>query len=187
MDRQIRDLRDDAALCKSVLAKPHVAASATEPQKVVKGCGWNNAVRVASVAGASVRIGVASCQLAAALALWMRHGVQPSARRHFGKEVTSITHLGTYACRNIRGSEDEDDERSEHATANAVDIAAFTLAGGHRIVVRRHWGAEGPEGAFLREVRQSACRYFRGVLGPEYDLAHRDHFHLDRGDSRICR
>jgi hypothetical protein len=25
------------------------------------------------------------------------------------------------------------------------------------------------------------------VLGPEYNAAHRDHFHLDRGSFRFCR
>ncbi|MBU2089188.1 MAG: extensin family protein, partial [Alphaproteobacteria bacterium] len=36
-------------------------------------------------------------------------------------------------------------------------------------------------------ARDSACRYFNTVLGPEYNTAHADHFHLDLGKSRICR
>jgi hypothetical protein len=36
-------------------------------------------------------------------------------------------------------------------------------------------------------VRDGACGTWETVLGPEYNAAHRDHFHLDRGPYRICR
>jgi hypothetical protein len=44
-----------------------------------------------------------------------------------------------------------------------------------------------PAARFLQEARDGACRFFDGVLGPDYNAAHRDHFHLDRGPYRICR
>ena len=47
--------------------------------------------------------------------------------------------------------------------------------------------AAGAEAAFLREVRDGACRWFRAVLGPEHNAEHRDHFHLDRGLWNACR
>ena len=56
-----------------------------------------------------------------------------------------------------------------------------------RIRVQRDWGTSDAGGLFLREVRDGACRVFDGVLGPEYNEAHRDHFHLDRGGWRVCR
>ena len=40
---------------------------------------------------------------------------------------------------------------------------------------------------FTRELRDGACGLFNGVLGPDYNAAHRDHFHLDNGPFRICR
>ena len=43
------------------------------------------------------------------------------------------------------------------------------------------------ERAFLREIRDGACDLFRVVLGPDYNAAHRDHFHLDMGAFRACR
>ena len=54
------------------------------------------------------------------------------------------------------------------------------------------WRATGtatarPEAAFLREVNDGACRFFNAVLGPDYNAAHRDHFHLDMGRWRVCR
>jgi len=36
-------------------------------------------------------------------------------------------------------------------------------------------------------VRDGACRFFDVVLGPDYNDAHRDHFHLDMGAYRACR
>jgi hypothetical protein len=43
------------------------------------------------------------------------------------------------------------------------------------------------DGQFLCDLRDGACRVFDSVLGPEYNAAHRNHFHLDRGDYRMCR
>ena len=33
----------------------------------------------------------------------------------------------------------------------------------------------------------AACRVFAAVLGPDYNAAHHDHFHLDRGGWGTCR
>lgn len=44
-----------------------------------------------------------------------------------------------------------------------------------------------PKAAFLRQVRDGACHGFSAVLGPDYNAAHRDHFHFDRGPYRVCR
>ena len=64
---------------------------------------------------------------------------------------------------------------------------ASTLADGRTVGVRSHWQSEGPEGRFLREAHARACPYFRAALGPDYNAAHRDHFHLDRGPFSRCR
>lgn len=83
--------------------------------------------------------------------------------------------------------------RSRHATANALDIAGFTLANGKYIAVLRQWQAleaasvAGPEALFLREAHRGACRYFKGVLGPDYNAVHSDHFHLETGGYGMCR
>ncbi len=44
-----------------------------------------------------------------------------------------------------------------------------------------------PAAVFLRAVRDGACQTFNAVLGPSYNAAHRDHFHLDRGAHRVCK
>jgi hypothetical protein len=77
--------------------------------------------------------------------------------------------------------------RSQHAIANAVDIAGFVLADGRRIAVKGNWHADTAEGRFLRDVHRRACAYFRVVLGPDHNAAHHNHFHLDRGPLSRCR
>lgn len=129
----------------------------------------------------------ATCQLAAAWMLFELHALQPAALRQFGQRVARVRHLGTFACRNVYGR--ADGRRSEHATANAIDIAGFTLEDGTSLTVAGDWGPQesGRRAAFLREVRDGACRFFAVVLGPEHNRAHRDHFHLDLGSHRACR
>ncbi len=43
------------------------------------------------------------------------------------------------------------------------------------------------KGDFLREVRQRACDLFDVTLGPDYNAAHKNHFHLDVGGDHACR
>ncbi|MBF3247311.1 extensin, partial [Pseudomonas aeruginosa] len=49
------------------------------------------------------------------------------------------------------------------------------------------WAGESADGRFLRRVRDGACASFNAVLGPDYNAAHRDHFHLDMGLWKVCR
>jgi hypothetical protein len=86
---------------------------------------------------------------------------------------------------------------SEHAKANAIDVSGFVLADGRVISVRSGWRTEDSdasgdedaeaEAAFLRDVHGGACGLFRGVIGPDGDAAHADHFHFDMGRWRFCR
>jgi len=187
VDRQIADIRHDAALCSAVLSSPQIQAKPVPDATPRPGCGWSNAVDASVVGGARLAVRPVTCELAVSLAFWMEHTVQPAALATLGTRVASIEHLGSYACRNIRGSPSLADQPSEHASANALDIKAFRLADGRRVAVAADWGRSAPEGRFLSEVHAGACRYFRVAIGPEYNAAHRDHFHLDRGRWRACR
>ncbi len=154
---------------------------------IENGCGWTNAVRLVSAGGVRASYDKIACETAVALALWLEHEVQPLAAELLGQRVAAVRSFGSYACRNIRGNPLWGHRRSEHATANAADIAGFTLADGRTVGVRSHWQSTGAEGRFLREAHARACRYFRAALGPGYNAAHRDHFHLDRGPFSRCR
>ncbi|MDF2970970.1 MAG: extensin [Microvirga sp.] len=150
------------------------------------GCGLSNAVEVSrSSVGLSGNF-TATCPLTVAWALFEQHVLLPAAREHLGQEVVRVTHFGTYACRNINHR--TGGRRSEHATANAIDLAGFVLANGQQITVKGNW-AEGDarQRAFLRSLRDGACRFFDVVLSPDYNEAHHDHFHFDMGSYRACR
>jgi hypothetical protein len=149
------------------------------------GCEVENAVLLPGGVRATPRDPVITCRLAAAWVLFERHALQPAARQHLRTEVTGVRHLGTYNCRNVNHA--VAGRRSQHATANAIDISAFMLRDGREVRLARDWGGGDAEGAFLRAVRDGACRWFRVVLGPEYNAAHADHFHFDMGPWRTCR
>ena len=106
-------------------------------------------------------------------------------RGELGEPIAQVEHYGTYACRKVYSR--AEGMRSQHAYANALDVAAFRTASGARVSVLHDFGDEGPRGRFLRRARDGACRWFRAVLSPDYNSAHRDHFHLDRGRFRLCR
>lgn len=131
-------------------------------------------------------IGPVQCGVGAAFAAWARFGVDRAAQQILGSPLQRIETMGSYACRNVAGSQ----RRSAHATAGAIDIAAFVLEDGRRISIAEDWNAgTTAEKEFLRTVQRSACRRFDTVLGPEYNAAHRDHFHLEgvMDDSSFCR
>ena len=108
-----------------------------------------------------------------------------AAATHMSSPISGITQLGTYACRNVNSQ--KDGRLSQHATANAIDIAAFRFANGKRVSVLRDFGKDTPEGRFLEAAHDEACSVFNVVLGPRYNKLHADHFHLDMGGFLMCR
>lgn len=187
VDFRLAALRRNPEHCRAMLKPPHIEAARAEDQPIAKGCGWENAFRISSIAGAQLPVDKLSCEVAAALALWLEGEVQPLARDLLGSPVKAIRHMGSYSCRNIVGNVFWKDVRSQHATANAIDIAGFTLADGRRISVEGAWKSPGPEGRFIHTVHATSCRYFRVALSPEFNAAHHDHLHLDRGPFWRCK
>lgn len=187
LDARLSALRRDKPLCEATLKSPFIEAGPIADGPFKNGCGWTNAVRIASVGGAQLGTDKLSCETAAALALWMAHDVQPVAEQMFGQRVKSVSDLGTYSCRNIVGNAFWQDVRSQHATANAIDIAGFTLADGRRISIAKDWRGNGQDSRFLKAIKERSCRYFRVSLGPDFNAAHRDHFHFDRGFLWTCK
>jgi hypothetical protein len=183
---KIAALRDDPAQCHAVLERSEVAFTALEPLGEAP-CLRANRTRLDDFPYAGERPDT-TCATAAALEIWRRDAVQPAAQDIFGQEVARIEHFGSFSCRRMYGR--DEGPWSEHATANAIDIAGFVLADGTRIAVVNDWQGEGDKARFLRAVRDGACRAFGTVLSPEYNEAHRDHFHLDqaaRGLGGVCR
>lgn len=180
--RKLAALREDPALCPELLREAGVQYDSLPPHDGGPHCSYSDAVRLGDDGARTIALRPAeaglSCPVAAALALWEWHVVQPAAARHFGGRVASIDHFGGYSCRRVNNR--EEDDWSEHATANAIDIAAFRLADGRRISIVDDWNGAPAEAAFLREVRDGGCRLFATVLSPDYNEAHRDHLHFDQ-------
>jgi hypothetical protein len=124
-----------------------------------------------------------TCPLAVALTVWEREVVRPAVRAELHTSLAGLDHYGTYNCRPIAGT----DRSSQHATANAVDVAAFRLAHGPAVTVARDWHGQGARAAFLRRVHDGGCRAFGTTLGPDYNAAHHDHLHLDMAHWSYCR
>lgn len=187
IDARLATLRHDPPLCHAVLSAPHANARPIAPKPYQKGCGWSNGVRITSAGGAELGLDPITCEMAVAAALWVKNEVQPLALEMFGKSVDRVRDMGTYDCRNIVGNRKWAKMRSQHATANAWDIAGFRLKGGDYISVKHHWHSKGKKAEFLREVHARACKYFRVSLSPEFNRAHHDHFHFDRGALWRCK
>ena len=68
---------------------------------------------------------------------------------------------------------------SEHAFGDALDIAGFTLADGHKITVKDGWHGTPEEQGFLHDVQLYACETFTTVLAPGYNVYHYNHIHVD--------
>lgn len=177
---KLAKLRDDPGECREFLTRSDIDFTVLEP--VGEGpCRREDRTRLAlDPAGPDLRPrdAAATCAVNAGIAWWLRHGVQPAAESLLGTRVVGIEHLGTASCRRIGGG--DTGNWSEHATGNAIDIAAFVLADGRRISVLRDWDGSGSEAAFLRAVRDRGCDVFGTVLSPDYNAAHADHLHLDQ-------
>lgn len=182
---KLRALTGNAGQCRAVLARSEVAFSEL-PRAGEGPCARPDRIRLDRFPLAPSPPPT-TCAVALALQLWQRDTVTPEAETIFGSKVARIEHLGVYSCRRLYGR--GDGPWSEHATGNAIDIAAVVLEDGTRISVLEDWEGDGKKARFLHRIRDGACRAFSTTLSPDYNAAHRDHFHLDMGErwSGVCR
>jgi hypothetical protein len=160
------------------------------PDRYAGSCNAVNSVQLASVGIPVTNLTATQCPLARAFAVWARGYVQQAARRSFGESVVRIETMGSYSCRQVKGV--ASNKLSQHAFANAIDVSGFVLANGRRVVIEGGWAGEEDDRAFLRSVRDGACKSFQTVLSPDYNAAHYNHIHLDlaqnlRGTGTYCR
>ena len=181
--------RPEVRQCLAELGITRASFTPLPDQYYGAGCSTIGTVRLTSLRSDDsllqlANLGPVTCPLADTMAGWARFGADRAARQILGSPLVRIETMGSYACRNVAGS----DRRSAHATAGAIDVAAFILADGRRISVLDDWYAGTPaEKQFLSVVHQSACKRFGTVLGPAYNAAHRDHLHVELSGSGFCR
>lgn len=182
---KFRRAAQDRQMCRLILREGGVDFAET-PDRVDGTCAQLNSGRLrGGVTPLSPAGPVMTCPQALAYAFWDRHALQPMARQILGARVTAVEHYGTYACRNVYNRAEA--RRSEHAFANALDVAGFRIASGGRASILADFREETPKGRFVRAARDGACDWFRATLSPDYNAAHRDHLHLDFGRYATCR
>jgi hypothetical protein len=181
--------RPEARACLAELGVQQARFTPLPDQYYGAGCATLNTVRLAALksddaALALANLGPVTCPLAESFAGWARYGVDRAARQVLGSPLVRIDTMGSYSCRNISGSS----HRSAHATADAIDVAAFVLADGRRVSVLGDWTTgTADERKFFGLIHASACKRFGTVLGPGYNAAHKDHLHLELTGRSYCR
>jgi hypothetical protein len=118
-----------------------------------------------------------ACPIVSTLDQWISRAVQPAAQRWFRQSVAEIKQISAYSCRGMNGNPNA--HISEHAFGNALDIAEFTLADGHKISVQYGWHGSPEEQGFLHDVQLAACEDFTTVLAPGANVYHYNHIHVD--------
>ena len=178
--------------CMQVLREAGVTVERAADRDDGGFCVVRGAVRITGGAVTPLAPGglVMQCPLAVRYVIWDRQVLQPAAMATFGSRVARVDNYGSYSCRRIYGQTDVSARPSEHARANALDVAGVTLADGRTVSVAADWAGEGRRGeegrAFLKRIRNGACRVFSTVLTPDYNDAHADHLHLDGAPRGLC-
>jgi hypothetical protein len=160
------------------------------------GCGTPAPIEVTAIAGVRLEPpATVNCRLAAKLHGWITGSVQPAALKDLKTQVEVIHTASSYVCR--RRNNQATGKISEHAKADALDMAGFTFARSKDVTVADGWGSVlakiglSGQGSFLEDIHKDACTYFTTVLGPGSDAYHGNHFHVDtiirNHDYRICQ
>jgi hypothetical protein len=181
-------MRPEARQCQAELGKTGASFAPLPDKYYGAGCSAIDAVKLDRLGAdrgdiAVTNLGPLACPAANTLAGWARYGVDRAARQILGSPLATIETFGSYSCRNVAGTA----RLSAHARAQAIDVSAFVLEDGRRISVLDGWNASPKERQFLHTVHDSACKRFGTVLGPDYNAAHHNHFHLEMGGSSYCR
>lgn len=172
----------DPKLCKEIMQS---AGRITEMDdlEVDGACGIVGRVTLRRVGVSYIGPIETACATALRISMWEEHGIQPIAQDLFNAQVSRIRHVGSFNCRRISGTE----RMSTHATASAIDISGFDLTDGTRIRLLKDWDEDDAKAQFLHDVRDTSCDWFGTTLGPDYNAAHADHFHLQNRGWGTCR
>lgn len=174
-----------ADACYDVLQSGDIHYTALQDTDPDQPCGFRHAVtleRSLFPYSSSLQM---TCPLTVALSVWERQSIVLRAKQHLTSPVVRILSAGSYNCRRLYGR--ATGKYSEHARANAIDIKGFELADGRKILLVSDWEGNTDAARFLKDIRDDACRIFGTVLGPDYNAAHKDHFHFDQSQTGVCR
>ncbi|MDQ0996555.1 hypothetical protein QFZ34_001737 [Phyllobacterium ifriqiyense] len=178
--------------CRTQLKRLGVVFQEREPINDGGVCRIDHPLKVSGFASGRIKLKPAAtlnCQMTLAFAKWVKGDLSPSTRLRYLSGINTIHQASSYSCRTM--SNQRGRAMSEHSKGNALDIAKVTLNNGKDIKVQKPGLFSFRQRGLLNSVRSDACNYFTTVLGPGYDIFHRDHFHFDlmdrRSGKRSCR
>ncbi len=187
---QTEDKPPEPSACRQALTETIAVAPSIPAIKGPGACGGDDLVRLeAIVTSDNQRVAVKPaavlrCEMATAIAEWIRSAMEPLAAE-LGTKLSELDNFDSYECRGrnrVKGA-----RLSEHGLANALDVRGIKLANGSAISLT--------DRKVPRETRDlvlhSVCSRFMTVLGPSSDWYHEDHIHLDlaerRNNYKICQ
>jgi hypothetical protein len=109
---------------------------------------------------------VLNCAMVVSLHAWVERTLQPAAQEAFGSPVTRLRNASGYACRTRVGSTFHSDRLSEHALANAIDIAGFVTGDGRTIEVAHRWGPTVRDQREAEKVAAARTKDVKDVASP---------------------
>ena len=186
IQNQLKDLNQQT--CLSIVAETapnRLRYAVLDDHIAPPNCALENVLLVHTTTLELPQAAIIHCPLLISWLMFEQQQLQPLARQHLGSEVQKLRLYSSFSCRNVYGR--STGKRSQHAHAAALDIGGFTLADGTQISVLNDWSGSGAKSTFLKAVRDQACHYFGTVLGPDYNTAHSNHFHVDLTGNHLCQ
>jgi hypothetical protein len=169
-------------LCAQVLSSSGLRVTAQADSPDAK-CPLIGAVRVQGGEVALSSSFLASCPLAVAYAMFERIPCNPP-RKRFTASLWRVS-ITSAAC--LPQCLQPRERRSAPRRCRCAGHQRFRLADGRSVSVLKDWPKQNQDAQFLRQVRDGACEAFSVVLSPDYNAAHRNHFHVDVGRWSVCR
>jgi hypothetical protein len=185
---KLRKISKNQVACLAVLESARAAGLINFQSVPDSGgqCPLTGAVRVQNFGSVALSSSfLASCPLAVSGTMFVAQAAAPLAEQVFGQRLVRIDHLGSFACRNVYHR--AVGRLSEHATAEALDVAGFRMNDGEDVTVASGWKREGKDADYLHQVFRGACPFFGNIIGPDYNAAHANHFHLGMRWFGFCR
>lgn len=184
---KLKRLAGNPEACLDVMRRAEQAGSVTFSVRpdVTSGCPLQNPLRIQRFGRVSLSSSfLASCPMAVASTMYILQSQQRLAHAS-ASPLVRISHVGSYACRNVYHR--KEGRLSEHATADAWDVTGFQFANGERVEVGKNWTQPENKSALLHHLWQEGCNNFGNVLGPDYNAAHASHFHFGMRGTGYCR
>lgn len=188
MRYKLARLSGDPAACLSVLrqAREQGQVQFRQAPAINGACSVPQPIRITGFGEVGLSSSfLATCPMAVSSVMFVAHSREALQQAGFQSPLKRITHVGSYACRNIYHR--QQGRLSEHATAEAWDVTAFTLADGQTLRVGKNWQQPARSAAGLRALWRNGCATFGNALGPDYNAAHASHFHFGMRGAGYCR